>query len=198
MNKEVFLHQLRIRLSQLPEEEIQKRLDYYAEIIDDMAEDGISEEDAAAGFGDINEIAQKIMQEVPLPTLMKSKVKPKNGWSTTAIVLAVVGSPLWLCLLFAFIAVVCSVYLVIWASILCVYAVVLSLGVCGLYFLYKAFTLLTVGIGYSLLTFGSGLALLGLCLLSVLAAKAVTVYLLKGTKWFALQVKGLFIRKEAA
>lgn len=50
MNRDIFLHQLRIRLAQLPEDEVQKRLDYYAEIIDDMIEDGISEEEAVARF----------------------------------------------------------------------------------------------------------------------------------------------------
>ena len=53
MNKETFLHQLRIRLSQLPESEIQKRLDYYEELIEDMKDDGITEEDAVAGFGEM-------------------------------------------------------------------------------------------------------------------------------------------------
>ena len=42
MNKEIFLHQLRIRLTQLPPQETQKRLDYYAELIDDMVEDGVN------------------------------------------------------------------------------------------------------------------------------------------------------------
>lgn len=78
MNRETFLDQLRIRLSQLPEEEMQKRLDYYNEMIEDMIEDGISEEDAVESFGSVDEIAQKIMQEVPLAALMKTKVKPKK------------------------------------------------------------------------------------------------------------------------
>ena len=94
MSKDTFLHQLRIRLSQLPEAEIEKRLDYYSEIIEDMKEDGISEEEAVASFGDINAVAQQIMQDVPMATLVKTKVKPKKGWTATAIVIAIVGSPL--------------------------------------------------------------------------------------------------------
>lgn len=93
MNREIFLHQLRIRLSQLPEPEIEKRLEYYSELIEDMVEDGMSEEDAVASFGDINQIAQGIMETTALSTLVKTTVKPKNGWSTAAIVIAIVGSP---------------------------------------------------------------------------------------------------------
>ena len=88
MNREIFLHQLRIRLSQLPEPEIEKRLEYYSELIEDMVEDGMSEEDAVASFGDINQIAQGIMETTALSTLVKTTVKPKNGWSTAAIVIA--------------------------------------------------------------------------------------------------------------
>lgn len=197
MNKENFLHQLRIRLSQLPEDEIVKRLDYYSEIIDDMTEDGISEEEAVRSFGDIDEVALGIMQEVPLPTLMKTKMKPKKGWTTAAVVLAVIGSPVWLSLLLAFVAVIASVYICIWAAILCLYAVVFSLCIAGLYLAVKAFFLFGFGFSYFALTFGAGLFLLGLGLLSFLGARIVTVKLLKGTGWFAAQVKNLFIRKEA-
>lgn len=197
MNKEVFLYQLRIRLSQLPEDEIVKRLDYYSEIIDDITEDGISEEEAVRSFGDIDEIALGIMQEMPLPTLMKTKMKPKKGWTTAAIVLAVIGSPIWLSLLIAFIAVIASVYICIWAAILCLYAGVLSLCIAGLYLTLKAFFLFDFGFSYFSLTFGAGLALLGLGILAFLGSRIVTVKLLKGTGWFAAQVKNLFIRKEA-
>lgn len=89
MNKETFLHQLRIRLSQLPKEETDKQLDYYSEIIDDMVEDGMCEEDAVSSFGDVNTVARKIMEQTPLKTLVQTTVKPKKGWSTAAIVIAV-------------------------------------------------------------------------------------------------------------
>ena len=137
------------------------------------------------------------MQEMPLPTLMKTKMKPKKGWTTAAIVLAVVGSPIWLSLLIAFIAVIASVYICIWAAILCLYAGVLSLCIAGLYLTLKAFFLFDFGFSYFSLTFGAGLALLGLGILAFLGSRIVTVKLLKGTGWFAAQVKNLFIRKEA-
>ena len=198
MNKDTFLHQLRIRLSQLPEAEIEKRLDYYSEIIEDMKEDGISEEEAVASFGDINAVAQQIMQDVPMATLVKTKVKPKKGWTATAIVIAIVGSPLWLTLFFALAAVLCSVFVVIWAAIFCMFAAVAALGISGLFLLFKAFTLFSSGFSYVLFTVGAAFVLLGLCALGFLFAKVVASALIRLIKWIFIQIKGLFIRKEAA
>lgn len=198
MNKETFLHQLRIRLSQLPESEIQKRLDYYEELIEDMKDDGITEEDAVAGFGDVNEIAMKIMQETPLAALMKSKVKPKNGWTTATIIMAVIGSPIWVPLLFAFMAVIASVFVVIWTTILCLFIGVLCLGISGIYLLVKAFTLIGFGLPTVFFTLGCSIGLIGLCLLAFLAAKVIARFLVRLTGWTFRQIKSLFIRKEAA
>ena len=197
MNREIFLHQLRIRLSQLPEPEIEKRLEYYSELIEDMVEDGMSEEDAVASFGDINQIAQGIMETTALSTLVKTTVKPKNGWSTAAIVIAIVGSPLWVSLLLAFAAVIASVYLVIWSLIISIFAVVLSLGLLGIYLFFKSFWLLGAGFPTVIYTIGSRLGLMGFCLLSFLGAKVAILGLIQLTRWIFVQIKSLFIKKEA-
>lgn len=197
MNREEFLQQLKNRLSQLPSEEIEERLDYYNEIIDDMLEDGISEEETIESFGDIGEIAQKIMQEVPLTTLMKSKVKPRKGWSPTAIVIAAIGSPLWIPLLLAFAAVMASVYVTIWFTIIAMFAAVISLGIGGGYLFIIAFTMFSYGIGDVLMTFGIGIGLMGLCLLGFLASKIISAKLIILTRWILKQIKNLFIRKSS-
>ena len=189
MNKEIFLHQLRIRLTQLPPQETQKRLDYYAELIDDMVEDGVSEEAAVASFGDVNLLAQQILREASLSHLVKAKATPKKGWTTTAIILAVIGSPLWVPLLFAFIAVIGSIFIVI-------AAVIISIGFAGIILLFKAFTLTSSGIGYVLLTIGFSFIFVGLCLLGILAAKAAAVYLTQFSRYIYGQIKSLFIKQE--
>ena len=48
MNKQEFLDALRERLSGLPSREVEDRLGFYGEIIDDRIEEGISEHDAVA------------------------------------------------------------------------------------------------------------------------------------------------------
>ena len=60
MNKTAFLKELRKRLKQLSKAERQQYIDYYAEMIDDRMEEGISEEEAVAVLGSADEIAAQI------------------------------------------------------------------------------------------------------------------------------------------
>lgn len=197
MTKETFLHQLRIRLTRLPEAEIQQHLDYYSEIIDDMREDGISEEAAIASFGSVDETAQAILQDTPLTTLVRQTARPKKGWTAPAIILAVIGSPIWVPLGIAAIAIVLSVFVVIWALIAAVFAVVFALGVSGIFLLFRAFgLLLTAGAGCMFLTAGAALLSAGLCLLAFLGARQIALWLVHlSAKAFA-GIKSLFIGKE--
>ena len=70
MNKDQFLEELRKKLSGLPQEDIDERLAFYSEMIDDRMEEGITEEDAVAGLGTVDSVVEQIMSEIPL-TVMK-------------------------------------------------------------------------------------------------------------------------------
>ena len=87
MTKEQFLYALRMRLSQLHESEIQKSLSYYDEMISDLMDDGMTEYEAVDHIGDVGEVAEQILSEQPLSTLIKTKVKPRRGWTPLAIVI---------------------------------------------------------------------------------------------------------------
>ena len=132
MTKREFLDVLKGRLSQLPQEELEKQLAYYAELIDDMTEDGMDEALAVEKLGDVSKISENILQELPFPVLVKSRVRPGGGWTAFSIVLLVLGLPVWLPILAAIFAVVLSVYLVIWAVIVTLFAVVFSIAISGL------------------------------------------------------------------
>ena len=95
MTKADFLQLLERALAQLPEEERRANLEYYSELLDDMLEEGMTEAEATAKLGSPSQIAQSILQEVPLGKLVSTRMKPKSGWTPLAIVLAVVGSPVW-------------------------------------------------------------------------------------------------------
>ncbi|MGC2872489.1 DUF1700 domain-containing protein [Ihubacter sp. rT4E-8] len=197
MTKETFLHQLRIRLTPLPESEIKKRLDYYSELIDDMLEDGISEAEAIASFGSVDQIAQSILYQTSSFNLKTEKSNKKSGWTVTAIILAVIGSPLWLPLLLAFGIVALSMIIVVFALIICILAVVFSLGIVGVLLVIRAFSLLiTEGVCYAMLTIGSGLLLTGCCLLAFLGAKAAVPWLVQLCSQLFNKSKNLFHRKE--
>ena len=106
MTKKAFLSELRAALSALPEQERDERLRFYAEMIDDRMEDGMTEEEAVAAVGNTNEIAQRIHTEAAVVWL---------------ILLLVLGSPLWL-----------SLYAALWAVIISLWAVFVSFAAVSL------------------------------------------------------------------
>lgn len=62
MNKESFLSLLKLKLSNLEESEIKDIIDEYSDYIDQKVQDGLSQEEAVASFGDINELVSDINQ----------------------------------------------------------------------------------------------------------------------------------------
>ncbi|HWQ57405.1 MAG TPA: DUF1700 domain-containing protein [Clostridia bacterium] len=197
MNKREFLDALGGRLSQLPRDEIDKQLAYYAELIDDMTEDGMDEAHAVAKLGDPADIAKTVLQDTPLPVLVKSRVKPGGGWTALSIVLLVLGAPVWLPIVLALLAVLLSVYVVIWAVIVVLFATVLAIALSGLAVIFAVF-ITPVTLPYIVLAFGLGIVLAGLSILAFFGALAAAKGLVKLTALIAKGIKSLFIRKEAA
>ena len=106
MNKQEFLEQLKGRLSGLPAADVDERLDFYSEMIDDSIEEGLSEEEAVSQVGTVNDVARQIIGEIPLSKIVKENVKPKRRLRAWEIVLLVLGSPGWVSLLIAAVSVV--------------------------------------------------------------------------------------------
>ena len=196
MTKADFLRLLERALMQLSEEERQKNLEYYSELLDDMMEEGMTEAEATAKLGSPNQIAQSILQEMPLGKLVSTRMKPKSGWTPLAIVLAVVGSPVWVPLLLATVAIVLAVFVSIWALGFAAVAVVLGLAVAVVATPIFAVRAAVMTLPLGLLLLGAGLVLLGLCVLGGMMAVELCKLLWQLTVWLAHKIKGLFIRKE--
>ena len=101
MGKAEFMETLRKRLAGLPQAEIEERLAFYNEMIDDRIEDGLTEEEAVAEVGPVEDVVNQIMSEIPLTALVREKVRPKRTLRVWEIILLVLGSPIWLSLLIA-------------------------------------------------------------------------------------------------
>ena len=196
MTKADFLRLLERALSQLSEEERQKNLEYYSELLDDMREEGMTEAEATAKLGSPNQIAQSILQEMPLGKLVSTRMKPRSGWTPLAIVLAVVGSPVWVPLLLAGVAVVLVLFVSIWALGFAAVAVVIALAVAVVAAPIIAIRVAVLTLPVGLMLLGAGLVLLGLCVLGGLMAVELCKLLWQLTVWLAHKIKGLFIRKE--
>lgn len=110
MTKKEFLAALRRRLRAVPQAELRERLGFYSEIIDDKMEEGLTEGEAVADAGNVDEIAEQILAEVEIP---KTKAKaPASPWQ---IILLIIGSPVWLSILISVYAVMWSVVITLWA-----------------------------------------------------------------------------------
>ena len=57
MTKREFLKALWSSLSQLPKEDVERTIDYYNEMIDERMENGMTEEEAVADVGSVEDAA---------------------------------------------------------------------------------------------------------------------------------------------
>lgn len=199
MSKQEFLAQLRKGLSGLPQDDIEERLTFYSEMIDDRMEDGISEEDAVCEIGHVEEIVSQIVADIPLAKLVKEKVKQKkrlNAWET---VLLVLGSPVWISLLIAAFAVILSLYVVLWSVIISLWAVFGSLIACAIGGIAAGIGFACGGHGFTgIAVIGAGIVCAGLSIFLFFGCKAATKGVLILTKKIALGMKNCFMKKEEA
>ncbi|MBQ7255543.1 MAG: DUF1700 domain-containing protein [Oscillospiraceae bacterium] len=197
MNKQEYLSRLRQRLSGLPQSDMDERVAFYSEMIDDRMEDGLSEEDAVAEIGSVDEVVSQIVAETPLSTLVKQRIKPKHRLQAWEIMLLILGFPLWFSLLIAAFAVLFSVYIVIWAVIISLWAVDVSFAAASLGGLITGFMMLCRDDAVQgWLMLGAAIVLAGLFLFLLLGCKSVTHVALALSRKIALWVKSLFFKKE--
>lgn len=195
MTKEAFIMWLYEAFSEYPQEEVEERIRFYLEIIEDRMEEGLTEEEAVASVGKLEEVIAQIQADMPLPNAGKPKRRLK-GWE---IALLVLGFPLWLPLLIAGLAVALSVYICVWAVILSLWACFITIAVCS-------FFGILVGIGYilfgtrltGLALLGAGIFLLGLSIFAFWGCKAVSSGTWKLTKKLLTRKKNTTAEKEGA
>ena len=199
MNKQEFLAQLRKGLSGLPKDDIEERLTFYSEMIDDRVEDGISEETAVCEIGSVDALVSQIAADIPLTKLVKEKIVPKKKLKAWEIILLVLGSPIWASLLIAAFAVILSFYVMLWSVCLVLWSVFVSLAVCclagiaaGVYFAAGGSGLTGIAVA------GAGIVCAGLSVFMFFGCTAATKGILILTKKLAIRMKNCFLKKEAA
>lgn len=198
MKKDEFLLELIEKLSFLPFEEMEERIGFYSEMIDDRVEEGLSEDEAVEAIGSVKDVVTQILEETPITKLVKERVRPNRSLRALEIVLLVLGSPIWLSLLIAAALVLLSVYTVIWSVVISLWAVEISLGA---YFLAAIFAAVLFAFQGNAITvavmLGSGILCAGLAIFFAFVCMAVTKGVLLLTKKIAFGVKSMFIGKEA-
>ncbi len=196
MNKLEFLLELGKALEGLPCEDVEERLSFYGEMIDDKIEEGVSEEDAVAEIGSAEKIAENIISDYPLSKLVKRKVKSQRKLGAWEIVLLAIGSPIWVSLAIAALAVILSLCAVMWSLVAVVWSVFASFAACVIGGITGGTILIACGNLLSgLLLVGAGLACGGLAIFSFFGCIATTKGMAYLTKRIFLVIKKMFIKK---
>ena len=226
MLRNLFLSELRNRLFGLPGEEIEERLSFYNEMINDRMEEGLSEEEAVAAIGPVEEIAEQIMSTAQVqpvtiapawddtaysqqpvmdaPPLYGSGYpeyaeEPKRSGGGMKTLLLILGFPLWFPLMAAFLVVWLALTVAAFSVILAfwVTAAGLAAGVAaGLFYAIVCFFL---GKTFSAFAWiGTGCILAGVSILMFLCGGAVTKGVFGYIKFSTRCVMKLFRRKGKA
>ena len=196
MDKQTFLAALRTRLNGLPQREVEERLSFYSEMIDDRIEEGIPEAEAVADIGTVDQVFAQIVAEMPLSALVRERAKPNHRLGTREIVLLVLGAPIWISLLVAAFAVVLSVYASLWAAVISFWTVPVSLAAGALGGVLGAPLFWWGGNPYGGLSMlGAGLFCAGLTVFAHYACKAITRAVAILTKHLTIGIKRLLVGK---
>lgn len=180
MNKQEFVEVLEQHLIQLPQMEKEHVLNFYNETIEDRKEDGMSEEEAIASLGSIEDIVgqialEKVEQEVTLPNRKKNRRVIKLS-------LLIILSPIWFSLLIAAI----MIYLTFWMLILSMFLLILAFILFFFVGIWNVVPILQVNTA-------PGIVLIGFLFVSV----GVIPFLCRGIKisfrWLIKQTKAWWI-----
>ncbi len=196
MNKKEFLEELEKRLQALPKEEIQERLEFYSEAIDDRVEEGLTEEQAIEQIGTLDEVTWEIVKKTPLVTLVKEKVKPKRRMRAWEIVLLCVGFPLWFPLLVTAMVLILVGYILAWVLVIVTYSVEMATASAGLAAIGAGVATFFNGahwLGFGMA--GAGAMCLGFALLWVFACIGATKASISLTRAIILSIKKKFVKR---
>lgn len=217
MTKTVFLEKVRSGISSLSENDIKRWIDYYSEMIDDRIEDGISEEDAVAAMGSVDDVISHILRdENAEPTNINNaepNKKDKNLFDTIkdfinrhvtdenriwVILVVVLAVPIWVPVLTSLFGAIVSVVVSLFSVVVGIYAGAVALVAAFVGCVVKGIAVLSVGalLGSAMMYFGIGFICLGIGILMFLLANLCARLIIKGIKFVCSYVKSKIQKKE--
>ena len=204
MTRNEFITSLSARLQGIPENERNKAIEWYSELICDRMEE-MPEADAVAGIGSVDEIADEIISQYRQNTTAvqstntepQSKTSADKGVNTALMIFAIVVlSPIWLPLLIVGLTLALVAVVLVWCAVVTVGVMLVSaaaVGVVGLF--YGFWAMFVINPAYGLLVLGTALVAAGI----TLALIPLIVVTIKGavrfTVWSAGKICDLARRK---
>ena len=197
MTKKQFLDELRSKLVGLPKSDVDERISFYEEMINDRMDEGKSEEEAVNDIGTVDEVIKQIAKDTPLVSLVAHKMKPKRRLRSWEIVLIVLGFPLWFPLMITAFVLIFVGFILMWTGAIVTYTVEVSLiAACFMsalsfflgYFDGGGITANLPYIGMALMCFGGAIGF-------GFACYGVTKGMIKATRGMFIGIKSSFIKK---
>ena len=193
MTKQEFLTELRKNLNGLPQEEIEDRMNFYEEMINDRMDEGKTEEQAVADIGTTDEAVRTIASQTKMSTLVKEKMRTRRSLTGWELLLIVLAFPMWFPLLMTVLSFVFVAYLMTWVLVIVTYSAEAGL-LAGLGGGLVAFIVSLIDGAPDLIVGGGALLCLGgVCIVALLCIVATKVTL-KINKNIFLGIKSKIIR----
>lgn len=203
MTKGEFMQKLAQLLEPLSEEDREKTLSYYLEMIDDSMEEGLSEEDAVSKLESPEEIARKIKSESSLEGDIQGSQQQNHPHHSTSrkninTILLILGFPLWFPLMMVFLVLTIVAYILIWIPIVVLGAVFIACAVAAIASVASGCFLLASDLPTGLMALGGALACGGLAIFTYCAVFYAARGLAKCSAWLSRKIKSCFKRKAVA
>ena len=191
MTKKEFLEELEELLIDADEDNKENSITYYDEMIEDFKENGLTEEEAIRKIGEPKDIVKSILGE---ESIVYKEVSGKL--KILIMVLLILGLPIWGSVLFALVALILGVLMII----LCGYVVIwcvpfmagtFSLGslVFGVISMIGSFVLMGQNLELGIFQLGLGISSMGLFIALAILTFKISKYFIKATKWFSKWLK---------
>lgn len=188
MNKREFLNELERNLRGLPKDDIEGRLSFYSEMIDDIVASGKTEEEAVLELGGIDNVLADIACDTPLKSLVKEKMRPRKKASGLLILILILGFPLWFPLLITAFVLCLVGCLLTWIFVIVAYSIEISFIVSSITCL-AAFFMYWASSDKLLILVGLALLLAGISILFLYVCKYITIFNAKLNKKILLGIK---------
>ena len=210
MTTDAFLAALTHRLGYLPYGEVKKTVDFYREAIADRMEDGMTEAEAVAALGSVDDIVREIEMNLPLSTVVKTRVddarerakeqKESRGGGTNVfkLLFLILTCPIWGSLLIAGIAVALGLLVALFSIVFALVVTAVAFIASGLAIAVAAFIVPYPGLAPRLMLSGIGLLMAALGCVFVFAAMITEKAVSGSLRFTGRTVKKAILRGKGA
>lgn len=172
MTRTEYLAKLEHYLKRLPQADYQEAMDYFTEYFDEAGPE--NEAQVIAELGSPKEAASDLINRLLDEKIVDDTKTPRKTTRTVWIaILAILGTPLSLPLVFILFALLITILAVGFAVVITVLMLGAAFLTSGLYMLYDSWSYLSISTSTTTLGLGIGLLSIGLSILAIMAAVSI-------------------------